>query len=77
MSTKPEQNSFTETLREELEERGWSTKDLVKNSWMGEQAVIDILNGTRMGIREAEVISKALGVSPSFLLTLQRNSRKP
>ena len=58
-------------LSEELACRQWTAADLVATTWMGVTRAEEILAGGKINMKEAELLSSRLGVSPGCLLTLQ------
>ena len=63
-------------LRQELEARGWTQRDLAAILGRPEQMVSEIINGAKQITPETSVeLSQAFGVSPEFWYTLEANYR--
>lgn len=63
-------------LRQELDERGWTQRDLAAILGRPEQMVSEIINGTKQITPETSLeLAQAFGVSPEFWYNLEANYR--
>ena len=64
-----------ESLREELEARGWDIKRFSVAAAMPWDVAQEILDGARITTRGATCIARAFGTSPALWLNLNRRTR--
>jgi HTH-type transcriptional regulator / antitoxin HigA len=65
-----------EILKEDLESLGWTQKDLAEIMGRPEQAISEIINGTKQITPETSIeLGKALGQAPDYWLRLETNYR--
>lgn len=61
-----------ELILEELQERGWSVRELATRSQLGEVMIRDVLDGKRVTKMIAYGLSQAFLMSPQFWINMQK-----
>jgi len=63
-------------IEDELQARGWTVADLQGYSGLTDAQVAALRRGSRLELRTAEVLSRALGVNSATLLSLDMAHRR-